>query len=884
MHKLFYTFLLVMMFTSAQWLSAQRGYYDAPYKRYEADLATLTNGAVATSKSFSQPDLQSEASDQVCVDMRSTDATAEFSLAEPADGLVIRYSVPDGESAVIGVYDGNVKITSLTVTSKWSWEYLWNNGDPNNVGITNKNPRMRFDEVRYKLPSKLTTLKLVKESGNLWLDFVEMEPVPAEISAPDGAAIYSGDGSNLQAFIDVNGGKTIFIPAGVYNINSQLYFGVAKTKLQGAGMWYSQLNFTVTDASNGGLRANAHQISYADLFITTDMTTRTKGYAGILGVYSQGSTIQNVWVEHCATGAWIAQYIGGGEPAYADGFIMSNCRFRNTYADGINLCKGTRNAIVEHCNFRNNGDDGMAIWCAEGLECINNTFRYNTVENGWRAAGAALYGGKDNKFYKIIIKDNIDVGITITNTFQGVGFNVNGMHDFHDITLIGCGTFNATYNDRVGAINIYHATSAGTKVQNIRLYNIDIKDSKCDAIRIAKSAGEGIFNVSFENISVDGTGKEFPYNNANNYVAQRGFATFFDKYPLGSATYCGLTYSNLGGNSKDIAFNTTYKGNFKWTELTGCDLTAVTGVSLSPADVNIAGGATIQLIPDFTPTKATNKIVSYTSSNPAVATVDYAGLVTTLAIGQTTITVTTQDGNISATSVINVTSNPIYCYKIKNRWQNTYLYDAGDRVKYSITANNNTYLWQLEDIEGVKEIKNYVTGDYMHIESSLGYVQSTTRTSGAKSSRWSLVDAGSGFVRLKSDWDTSFYIHIENLQNQAQYGTVQTTWWSAMWILEPVNLVTAVENLLVEESASIYPNPSKGDFTISLSNFSALENVSITVFNMIGQIIYTDSYIVDARGFMDIRVNLENILSSGNYYVSAKGKSTVARAKLMIFK
>ena len=47
----FFTFSLIMLFSSLQWLSAQRGYYDAPYKRYEADQATLSNGAIATTKS-----------------------------------------------------------------------------------------------------------------------------------------------------------------------------------------------------------------------------------------------------------------------------------------------------------------------------------------------------------------------------------------------------------------------------------------------------------------------------------------------------------------------------------------------------------------------------------------------------------------------------------------------------------------------------------------------------------------------------------------------------------------------------------------------------------------------------------------------------------------
>lgn len=862
-------------------VSAQRGYFDAPYKRYEADSALLSSGAVVLSKSYSQINLQSEASNQVCVDMKSADASAEFTFSEAADGLVIRYSVPDGESAVLAVYNGNTKITSLTLTSKWSWEYLWNNGDPNNVGITNKNPRMRFDEVRTKLPNKLSKLKLVRESGNPTLDFIEMELVPDALTPPAGAVVYSGDGSTLQAFIDANGSKTIFIPAGVYNINSQLYFGVAKTKLQGAGMWYTQLNFTVTNASNGGLRADARDISYSDLYLTSDMTKRTNVYGGIIGVYTSGSVIQNIWVEHCATGSWIAQY-GGVGPAYADGFLIKNCRFRNTYADGINLCKGTSNAIVEHCNFRNNGDDGMAIWCAEGLECINNTFRNNTVENGWRAAGAALYGGKDNKFYDIVIKDNIDVGITITNTFQGVGFNAEGMHDFHNITLVGCGTFNATYNDRVGAVNITHASGAGTKVQNVRLYNIDINDSKCDAIRIAKNSGNGIFNMVFENINVNGTGKEYPDNNVNNYAQGRGYAVIIEKFPLGGATYCNLSYSNLGGNSNETAFNTSLMGTFSWSAQTGCDLTSVSGIGFSVADTSIAGGAKIKLIPVFTPENTTNKIVNYASDNPAVATVAYDGVVTGLSMGKAIITIISQDGNFSATCNVKVTSNPITVYKIKNRWQNTYLYDAGDIANYSISSGNDTYLWQIEEIDDVKEFKNYSTGDYLHIENLTGFVQSTSRTPGTLSSRWTVEDAGEGFVRLKSELNKTDYIHIENLQNHAQYGSIVNTWWSAMWILEPVYLTTDVIDFSLNYSAKIYPNPSMGNFTLSFGRLFHDDLVMVTIYNLSGQVVYKKVYNSGEAGTNEIKVDTGNKLHPGNYYVTATGNSLFQSAKLLI--
>src|SRR5579862_2179077 len=81
---------------------AQRGFYDAPYKRYEADLGTLTNGAFVMPKSYAQPDLQSEASGQVYVDMTAANASVEWTVIEAADGLVIRYCIPKGETDVVG--------------------------------------------------------------------------------------------------------------------------------------------------------------------------------------------------------------------------------------------------------------------------------------------------------------------------------------------------------------------------------------------------------------------------------------------------------------------------------------------------------------------------------------------------------------------------------------------------------------------------------------------------------------------------------------------------------------------------------------------------------------------------------------------------------------
>ncbi len=81
---------------------------------------------------------------------------------------------------------------------------------------------------------------------------------------------------------------------------------------------------------------------------------------------------------------------------------------------------------------------------------------------------------------------------------------------------------------------------------------------------------------------------------------------------------------------------------------------AVTGVSLTPTSQTIGLGATLQLAAVVQPANATDKNVSWSSSNPSIATVSQAGQVTGVEYGIATITVTTVDGNFSASSLISV--------------------------------------------------------------------------------------------------------------------------------------------------------------------------------------------------------------------------------------
>lgn len=71
-----------------------------------------------------------------------------------------------------------------------------------------------------------------------------------------------------------------------------------------------------------------------------------------------------------------------------------------------------------------------------------------------------------------------------------------------------------------------------------------------------------------------------------------------------------------------------------------------------------------------------------------------------------------------------------------------------------------------------KEIKNVSTQEYMPIENLLGYEQFTNRTFCWMSSRWNIEKADNGFIRIRNIWQLNYYMHIENLQNPTQYGTI----------------------------------------------------------------------------------------------------------------
>lgn len=85
-------------------------------------------------------------------------------------------------------------------------------------------------------------------------------------------------------------------------------------------------------------------------------------------------------------------------------------------------------------------------------------------------------------------------------------------------------------------------------------------------------------------------------------------------------------------------------------------LVPVTGLSVSPSKLNLDINATQQLEALLTPINATNRNISWTSANTAVASVSDIGLVKGIAQGTTLIIASSADGNKKDTTVVTVSN------------------------------------------------------------------------------------------------------------------------------------------------------------------------------------------------------------------------------------
>ncbi|MBF4492267.1 Ig-like domain-containing protein [Flavobacterium sp. MR2016-29] len=355
-------------------------------------------------------------------------------------------------------------------------------------------------------------------------------------------------------------------------------------------------------------------------------------------------------------------------------------------------------------------------------------------------------------------------------------------------------------------------------------------------------------------------------------------------YTFTNVTSTNLIFNDGTNQTADLSRNKTgwYMNNTWYDSNPGTGVVAVTSVTLAPTTATLSVGATQQLTPTVNPSTATNKSVTYSSNNTAVATVNTSGLITAVASGAATITVTTQDGAKTATCAITVSSSTGTYFTIKNRWTGAYLSDAGTNVGYGATVSGNSYKWQKIAIDATYFVlKNVATGELINIEGQTGSVQCNITDTTFWSAQWSSDYIDGTWVRLRNRWQSGNIIHVENQTGSAQYGNSQDGWFSAQWQLEPTTIGTGKASIKIDDVSEtekvigIYPNPATdNEFHVLLPELQNGDAASITVSDMNGRTVLTDK--LSASG------QINHHLASGMYIVNIASKDFNVTKKLIV--
>ncbi len=499
-----------------------------PYVRYDSEKAVLGGGAsLVKSTDWSLTNVASQASNQSYVTLPGNGAYAEWTMNSYGNGVVMRFTLPDsgdgmGLTGSLDIYVNDVKVRTVDLTSYYMWQYL-NGGASDTPG--GGTACFAFDEVHFRLDKSLQPgdrIKVQSTGANglvYGVDFLEIEETGDPIPQPAGSysvtdfGAVPDDGIDDYAAISAciaaanSANKDVYLPAGTYHIGQMWKVAAQNMMITGAGMWYTNIQFTSSEVGGGGVsgvgEGNSYNLEFCNMYLNSNLRSRySEGaiYKAFMDVFDGNSLIHDVWEEHFECGFWIADYNGSLD--YSDGIKIVNCRIRNNFADGVNFCQGTSNATVYNCSIRNNGDDGLAMWnnnYMSAKDLSNNTFCYNTIDFVWRAGGIAVYGGNGHQIYNNYIRDCFMAsGIHLNTNFSGYQFDNTQNITFSNNIIIRSGCSYDTWKSEFGAVDVIGNT------KNVTFNNTYIYDAQHDGIRI----GGAINNILFKNLHIYGTGRD----------------------------------------------------------------------------------------------------------------------------------------------------------------------------------------------------------------------------------------------------------------------------------------------------------------------------------------------------------------------------------------
>lgn len=290
---------------------------------------------------------------------------------------------------------------------------------------------------------------------------------------------------------------------------------------------------------------------------------------------------------------------------------------------------------------------------------LQSPYNINKVVLKWETAAA--------KAYLIQVSyDNIN-WTTIDSTATGTG-------GVETLNIAGTGRYIRMYGTVRATsygYSLYEFEVYGTLAANVPVTGVAVSPATASIV----SGGHLQFTASV--LPSNATRNEITWSTSNAAIA--------------TVSGSGIVTGIAPGNASIIA--TSLDGSKTNTISLTVTSVPVTGVSLSPAIPVYVGGST-QFSAIIYPQNATNKKVTWASSNTAIATVSASGLVTGKAVGNASITVTTDDGQFTASTTYQVIVAQAGKFKVGVSWSSEYL--PGDATWFT-SAKQSAYKLAAQD-------------------------------------------------------------------------------------------------------------------------------------------------------------------------------------------
>jgi uncharacterized protein YjdB len=277
------------------------------------------------------------------------------------------------------------------------------------------------------------------------------------------------------------------------------------------------------------------------------------------------------------------------------------------------------------------------------------------------------------------------------------------------------------------------------------------------------------------------------------------------------ATVSGGTVTAVGAGSATITVKTKSGSKTATCSVTVTDhVYPVTGVSLNASTGTVDAGGTLTLTETITPSNATNKGVSWSSSNEEVATVDN-GVVTGVKAGQASITVTTDDGNFQASCLVTVNNVAVTGVSL-NKTEATIGINGKVTLTPTIEPSNATVkevTWSSSN-ESIATVDNgvvtgVVEGDAtITVDTNDGHFQATCAITVSSTGGQEVFQK----VESDSDFETGYYLIVYEEGSKALDGSL-----TSLDVTNNGKTVT-IENDTIEASdtnkASMFTIETKG--------------------------------------------------------------------------